>query len=412
MLAWIIGALVLAQSSITTIASGAIEGRIFASDGTPMAHTRVSAIEVTQDFQNKPDTATQFRIVQTDMDGQYRIDNLPAGRYYIAAGLVASPTYYPGVTTVRGAEPLSLQNGSTLRNINFAFLPETGFSVSGKVLGISPSLPYPLRLRLYPVANPSSPMSQTVAVDVNGSFQFPRLPPGDYELAVVQTNPSSKPLLVEIRSADVTNLQIQAPLMSVGRVVVDDGRPLPFAGATGPNPQDVATLISLNPGGAVRANGGFGGNSIVPGEFYRLTITGIPFGYYVKSMVTGTVDLLSQPLKLVGPVSPEILVTLTTSRPASEAAGATVHGRIIGSLTQSPGGFPTIVTLSIPRAQGSHAGEAVVQTDGTFEFKDVPPGTYQLRVASSGKSLANTTLAVGNSDIGNLEIDLNSNSVK
>jgi hypothetical protein len=206
MLGWIISLFLLGQSVTTQVGTGTIEGKILASNGNPVARTRVSAIEVSEDSQGKPDTSTQVRIVQTDNDGRYRIDNLPPGRYYIAAGLIALPTYYPGVTTVSGAEPISLRAGTAIRNIDFAFVSESGGSVSGRVVGISPSLPYPLQVRLSPPETAFGPLRQTVAVDANGSFQFPKMPPGVYALSVVQSNPGSKPITIALRSDDITNL--------------------------------------------------------------------------------------------------------------------------------------------------------------------------------------------------------------
>src|SRR6188768_2729014 len=62
---------------------GSISGKLLALDGTPAVNVRVSAMVA--------DTATQengtalFNITQTDALGNYRLENVRPGRYYITA---------------------------------------------------------------------------------------------------------------------------------------------------------------------------------------------------------------------------------------------------------------------------------------------------------------------------------------
>jgi len=403
MIAWLIGVFLLTQAVTTPVGTGTIEGRVVTADGKPITEIRVSAIEIAPDSQSVTTPSTLTRIVQTGSDGRFRLDNIPPGRYYVAAGLIDFPTFYPGVATASRAEAVSVRAGASIENVNITVLSEAGGVVGGRILGISPSLPFPLRVRL---SAPSIPLNQyVVAVDATGSFQFPRMLPGEYDLSVVQNNPGSKPVHIVIHGDDVRNLEILAPLMIVGRIVVDDGRPLPYAAATRPNPRDASITLSVNHG-SVRADGGFGINSVTPGASYRIEVTGIPFGYYLKAIVAGSIDLMKDSLDLTGPLSPEIVVTLTTSRPASESAGVKVSGRVTGFIKPLADAASATITLTsqLIGVAGSHSGEASAHADGTFEFLDVPPGTYGVRVALPGKPTTNTTLTVGEAGVKDYEI--------
>ena len=80
-----------------------------------------------------------------------------------------------------------------------------------------------------------------------------------------------------------------------------------------------------------------------------------------------------------------ILVTVTGG-----AAGVVVQGTIV-----DPAGYvvpgATVQLMAGPRA----AAESVSRTDGSFTFRDVPPGTYEIRVRLAGFRETRTTITVG-----------------
>jgi hypothetical protein len=64
--------------------------------------------------------ATVFEsITQTDAAGRYRLA-IPPGRYYIGAGSVSSPTYYPNTTNISSARAIVVSADRALDNINFS----------------------------------------------------------------------------------------------------------------------------------------------------------------------------------------------------------------------------------------------------------------------------------------------------
>src|SRR5688572_3737407 len=71
---------------------GTITGRVVSRDAKPEVGIRVMAFEA----EEKPGNAI-VRLAESDASGFYRLENVPPGRYIIAAGFVDRPTYYPGV---------------------------------------------------------------------------------------------------------------------------------------------------------------------------------------------------------------------------------------------------------------------------------------------------------------------------
>jgi hypothetical protein len=58
-------------------------------------------------------------LAQTDASGRYSLE-LPPGRYYIACGSVAVPTYHPGTTNVAEARPVSIASGAQVNGVDFS----------------------------------------------------------------------------------------------------------------------------------------------------------------------------------------------------------------------------------------------------------------------------------------------------
>src|SRR5262245_45902635 len=85
---------------------GAVTGVIRNGAGQPAAGVRVSAMV-------KPDNAAEetssVSLAQTDEQGRYRLEDIPPGSYYIAAGSADLPTYYPGTVEVAKGTAVSVK---------------------------------------------------------------------------------------------------------------------------------------------------------------------------------------------------------------------------------------------------------------------------------------------------------------
>src|SRR4030095_5702308 len=120
-------------------------------------------------------------LTETDSNGRYRLENIPPGRYYIQAGLVDNPNYYPGVAAASGATSIVVTAGATVSGIDFKMIRAAGVRVSGR---ISPAInPKPASVRLMGSA-PLTGMPPVTSIGADGYFEFLRVPPGEYRIMV------------------------------------------------------------------------------------------------------------------------------------------------------------------------------------------------------------------------------------
>ena len=110
----LLAALLLVQSP-----NGTITGRLLSAAGTPAVGVRVTAKPVV-DAAAPATPDVLVSISQTDLEGRFRLENIPPGRYYITAGLVGVPTYYPGTMAIGTATALNVTAGSTASVPDFA----------------------------------------------------------------------------------------------------------------------------------------------------------------------------------------------------------------------------------------------------------------------------------------------------
>ena len=76
--------------------SGTISGVLKTAAGRPAVGVRVTAMAVPQSPLDAVSSFSMVSLSETDINGRYRLENIPPGRYYITAGSVDTPTYFPG----------------------------------------------------------------------------------------------------------------------------------------------------------------------------------------------------------------------------------------------------------------------------------------------------------------------------
>src|SRR5215467_6282808 len=136
MKALVLTAAILLQSAVSPQQSqpGVVTGQLLSRDGTPAAGVRVGALAAPENGQAVVSSAsTIVGLTQTDSAGRYRIENVPPGRYYVIAGLVESPSYYPGVNSLNTATAINVTSANTVRGIDFTMVIGAGVTVKGRV---------------------------------------------------------------------------------------------------------------------------------------------------------------------------------------------------------------------------------------------------------------------------------------
>jgi len=98
------------------IQTGSVTGVVRTTAGAPASGIRVTAMR-----EDSMDDALRAMVslTQTDATGRYRLENIPPGRYYIAAGRVDLPTYYPGTMDMTKGTAVSISSAMPLSDLDF-----------------------------------------------------------------------------------------------------------------------------------------------------------------------------------------------------------------------------------------------------------------------------------------------------
>ena len=116
--------LLLVQIS-PTASTGIVSGVVLSSSGVAAAAVRVYAVPAGDPNAVAIAGTVLQSLAQTDASGRYRLE-VPAGRYYIAAGSVDSPTYYPNDTSIASARVITISAGGIVPDVNFSrYIPAT-----------------------------------------------------------------------------------------------------------------------------------------------------------------------------------------------------------------------------------------------------------------------------------------------
>jgi TonB family protein len=360
--------------------TGVVTGRL-TKEGKPASGIRVTAMAIPEPGVRVADVAAFFGVVQTDSDGRYRLENIPPGKYYVTAGFLDIPTYYPGVAAITGATAVNVEAGATTTGIDFTTAAPSGLTVSGRVI-FPPG-------QAMPANRQASLAGLQTTLKEDGSFEFFRVRPGTHSLRIPAAAPVQNTTIVTA-DANVTGLEIVVPYSVAGKVVVENGGPLPKLSLSfGSGTREIPLL----PAGAFNVY-------LTEGE-YRFAVSNLPPGYSVKSMTAGSADILANPLKLTAGSPPApVLVTLGV---ASPPPWVSVSGKVAGP------GFvpsPTPYRLALTGAALLDPLTFGLAPDGTFELPQVLPGDYTLSVTAPVLPVPAVSLKVENNDVRGIQISV------
>jgi hypothetical protein len=102
------------KPAVVEVRTGSMSGQVKTAKGEARRKVRVAVIAVP----NSGLPSTEIA-VESGADGRFRLENIPAGRYYVLATSIDSPTYYPGTPDVSGAKVVTVQAGAVLEGIDF-----------------------------------------------------------------------------------------------------------------------------------------------------------------------------------------------------------------------------------------------------------------------------------------------------
>jgi hypothetical protein len=340
---------------------GAAIGHVSTVDGIPAVAVRVVAVPVPKGNGRPGDALNYFELsaptdrTLTDNEGNFRLQEIVPGRYYILAGANPNGSWYPGTERLEEAEIIEIK-ASIETTLNFKLLHRLGGKVSGKINGIAGLGP-----RTATITGPPLEDLLEVPVKADGSFEFGHLPPGNrYLVSLYPPTPGIASFPVTVGQTDVSGVEL-TPLPTkrvAGRIVVRNGSiPHGILGFFTPK-----TWVS----GKINDNGTFAVD--LHSTEHQIDFAGLPVGYSVASVKVGSEDVTNRGITVGATDVADVLITLNAPKKL-----AVVKGKITGlPVTRYAS---TAVVLTGPTF---NTGLADVQPDGTYQFDAVVPGLYRL----------------------------------
>jgi hypothetical protein len=342
---------------------GTVTGIVKSADGTPAANVRVVAMVPPDSPQDVAGIASMATLAETDENGRYRLDNVPLGRYLIAAGRIDAQTYYPGFLDVAKASKVLVTAGNTLTGINFTLNDSSGGRASNSGFALVSSLP---------------------SADVPFKFSGTKIPisyPGGYP----------KLVLTNVKNGQRWTATMDRLSINVG----------PTQGS-GSSSESYNVSIEDFPAGYSIKSMTSGPVDLAQKPFQ------IPAGRFSTSRVVIAVSI-QQALGLLnsGAVQPQapppspapvpnassIVIELNYAAPPAPATGIRVAGKFNGNIGAR--------SFYISNIQGT------TYSDGTFEFAGVPPGRHVItsRNNSAGANPLGAVLVVGGRDVEDVKLE-------
>jgi hypothetical protein len=339
--------------------AGTISGVLRDAAGKPAPGVRVAAVAVAQSPAEQGDGTAMASISQTDAEGNYRLDNVPPGRYYIAAGRLDLPTYYPGTQELNVGVVINVAAGTNTPSIDFA-LKDTS---AGRAVGSFGGMVVVMQM--------FSTLTVPIDVRVDGGEKIPLF-----------------------GSAGFTQMRFEAGGGSTTTALPLDS---PALRITGPPPLEYRVTIENLPEGYTIKSMTYGGADLLAGtlQLMAASFTSSPTTVAGRVILFNGAQLLPPRMPSVGVASPPggtqgatALAIILTRAKSSTATGVRVRGNV---------GVPEARSIYLSGKPG------ILFSDGSFEFEDVPAGRHV--IVTSTRNFLAASVVVGNSDVDGIQLE-------
>ena len=391
---------------IKMVPTGVIAGKITDGHGNPVecAHITVALAYPSSDPRR---WLTPYRETVTDDLGRYRLFDLPARGYYVAAqtrtsqpipalpastsdlrlsgaspGFSVSPyIYYPHATTPGDASLVRLAPGGQMTGTDFSLSPVPTYEIIGTVQGTAwRAADGKVRLILLPAKGAfgiSLKSGDVGQVDDSGHFRILGVPSGSYVLWAVLAagmSPYAAYVPITVSHANVTGVTLD-PVgdWTVHAHLTAEGQPHGNFQyrviAEGGGTDFLFQRVQVND---VRAGDSFALKGLFPGR-YRIRVEMWPQGGYIKSATFGSQDVRTHLLE-IRQHQPAGTLELVVSWDRVQ-----IQGTVLGPDGQ-PAPFATVVLAPAPRLRRDARLFRSVPTysGGHFVLQGIPPGKYTL----------------------------------
>lgn len=382
----------------------AISGVILDADGNPLKGANVSAwrVRYVVPGQRRLDFAGQ---AISDATGDYRIDGMKPGTYYVDAkvGESNAPTFFPATTDARMASAIRITADVGAAGISIRLLPSRLARVSGSISSAQGLPSSSFVAFLSPVRGDGAQVSVKnlmAEVGADGKFVIDKVPPGDYSVEVhgksrleklassggigdgiADNEYGSQTVLVDGRDVDDLRIHTALPSMIKGKFTLD-GKPISANAAaklqlrlsesstsSGVGAVLTTSFASPQPDGAFSL-------PAFPGE-RLLRVDQLESGVTLRQITISGVDVTDDGFVVGESAMSDVLVALTST-----------PSRVAGRVSDSQGGLMPGAAVIVFSAedrrwtlpQTRYVKTAKTDKNGDFTVSDLPAGIYYAAV--------------------------------
>jgi hypothetical protein len=377
---------------------GAIAGRVFDEEDDPLQGVAIQVLRFSYGSGRRQ--LVPVAGASSNDRGEYRVYNLPAGRYYLLATRGGSPLshppetgvlipdtqehfaslYYPGVLDLASASMIALPEGSELPEIDLHLSKVSTVRIRGRLLSpVADFAGSQLQVVLaYNDNNFASYINRASAVvdPATGRFELRAVPPGSYLLVASQLyrgHALGGRTAIEVSSSapqEAVTVALTSGFDVAGNVQMEGSTPGGTQNLSIQLQPSEGLVLGPQPSSKVAAGGNMRLSGVTPG-IWDLSVDPIPEGTWIKSMTLGNMDLLQSELSVSTSAPGQLHVVLAGN-------GGQVSGRLVGEDQPHQATVVLVPAASDLRQLPQLYRVTSSQTNGAFTFKGVRPGRYKL----------------------------------
>lgn len=382
---------------IRVVPLGAISGKVLDEEGEPIQGVAVQVLRASY-ATGRRQLISVSSAVSNDR-GEYRLYDLPSGRYALLAtprgGPLTHPVegnalvpevqepmaalFYPGVPDPLSATQLFLAEGGELSDINFSLARVRAVTVRGRILSpVEDFAGSQLQVVLAHVEGKAASYINrvTAAVDkATGRFEFRGVAPGSYWLVASQLSGKyslSGRIPVEVSgTAAQENLSVPlTPGFDITGTVEMEGAPRALPRVSVRLTPSEGLALGHYPVSTTGANGAIRLSGVTPG-IWSISIDSLPEGIWIKSITFGAADVTAGELNV--PAGQPGLLRVVLAGNGAQVAGVVAEENKTRRAT-------VVLAPVVPELQQAAQMYRVASTqeNGAFTFTGVRPGAYKL----------------------------------
>lgn len=378
------------------VRAATVAGRVLDFDSEPIAGALIAIYKSTYGPNGRRLIVAGY--TRSDDRGEYRLYWMTPDEYYIAASYTSArlgplfvpinnntlpapngypPMFYRNAPDSARAEKIQLKPGEQRNAVDFQMMRVPVVNIRGTITDGRTGRGVAVPVLLSGVSEIQGGLSFQGQSDAAGKYELSGIPSGTYRMLVQQVTLAGSTAMrsLDVGTQDILGYDVVIePGVSVkGRIVTDDGAPLPSLGR--PTILLAPALGTLASGGSPRLfqpSGEFEILNVQKGS-YNVVSSGWPEDFYMKSATFGRADALSAPISISGEGQDVLEVVLSSGT-----------GRVTGTIAASVGGPPfsgaqvVLVPEEKLRDKTALYKTAITDQNGGFSFRSIPPGNYSV----------------------------------